>query len=279
MNIGIIGMGVVGAAIHEGFQSKGHTLYANDIKDMVYPLSALDELVEKCEVIFICVPTPRREDGSCDLSIVYSVFNALHFRIAKLTKDPEFEPPIVAIKSTVLPGTTDSLSVMYPFVCSNPEFMTEASPLEDFLNPDRIIIGTRNNRAARKMKELYEEFDCTVWVVTPREAEAIKYLANSLLLTKVAFSQEILRLCLTLDLDPETVYSAVVEDKRINGHHLNPMLGRIASDSKCLPKDTLALITQLDKSGGASPLLKAVYATAVEGARLGLKLTISEETK
>lgn len=277
MNIGIVGMGVLGNAMYEGFQSKGHHLYVNDIKEIPYHIHTLEELTEECEIIFICVPTPQMEDGACNLSIVYEVFNQMHFKIAQLMKDEDYIPPIIAVSSTVIPGTVDSLSAMYPFVASTPEFLTEKNALRDFLNPDRIVVGSKNNRVTQKMRLLYDDFDTTKFFVTPTEAEAIKYLSNSLLLTKVAFSQEISKLCQALRLNARMVYNGITADSRVDPHHLDPTVGRVSPHTPCLSKDMYALITQMDKSGMDTTFLKAAYATAVDGVRLEPELKIKED--
>jgi UDPglucose 6-dehydrogenase len=277
MKVGIVGMGVVGSAIYEGLESKGHEVYANDVRDIEYVVNPLDFLVSTCEVIFICVPTPQKEGGVCDLSIVYKVFNDLHYHLAQKMREEAMDLPVIAIKSTVIPGTADSLIKMYPRVCSNPEFMTEKNPLRDFLNPDRIILGAKSQVVIDTMVKLYNDFDAPRHIVEPAEAEAIKYLSNSLLLTKVAFSQEISRLCQMLRLNARLVYDGITADKRINPSHLDPTKGRVSIHTPCLAKDMRALIEQLDKSGYDSILLKSAYATAIDGVALRPALKIVEE--
>jgi len=275
--IGIVGMGLVGEAIFEGFQSKGYELMVNDIRDLSYHIHTLEEIVGECGVIFVCVPTPSREDGSCDLSIVYDVFNKLHFSLSQLMRNEAKEPPVIVIKSTVIPGTADSLIAMYPYVCSNPEFMTEKNALRDFLNPDRIIIGAKSERVRKVMGRIYEDFDAKKIICSPTEAETIKYLSNSLLLTKVAFSQEISILSQMLRLNAKTVFEGVTSDKRIDPHHLDPTMGRVSTHTPCLSKDMMALIIQLEKSGHDSTFLKSAYATAVDGVSLIPTLKIKED--
>ena len=276
MVVGIVGMGIVGEAVFEGLQTKGHQVMVNDVRDIPYHIHTLDELAEECGVIFICVPTPKREDGSCDLSIVYEVFNQLHFRIAQLMKGDEYIPPVIAIKSTTIPGTVDSMSPMYPFVCSNPEFMTEKNALKDFLNPDRIIIGAKNRTVITKMKEVFSGFEAPVIITSPTEAEVIKYMSNSYLLTKVAFAQEISKVCQMLRIDAKTVYKGITADKRINPNHLDPTIGPVSLHTPCLSKDLLALIIQLEKSGYDSTFLKSAYVNAVDGTMLVPMLKIKE---
>ena len=122
MKIGIVGFGTVGKTIYHGFTLRDHEVYMNDLLGVIpvyqadYLLKA--EMVARCEVIFICVDTPTNKRG-CDLSKVYQVFNDLHFEIAKQSKEDESIMPIIVVKSTVIPGTTDSLSKMYPYVYYN----------------------------------------------------------------------------------------------------------------------------------------------------------------
>lgn len=287
MNIGIIGFGVVGQAIGEGFAQQGHDIYFNDPAwtgsawKEAQKLSK-EEIVNTCEIIFICVGTPPRLDGSCDLSQVYEAFNDLHFHIAtanrELIGDADIVQPLIVIKSTVLPGTADSLKEMYPFIVSNPEFLTQKSPVTDFIEPDRIIIGTFQQSSFEKILELYEPWNCPKIRCTPKEAETIKYLSNCLLVTKVAFAQEISRLSSFLKLNAAKVYVGITLDKRINPHHLDPTVGPISQHTPCLTKDMRALINQMDVSGMDTDFLKSAYAKAVDGVYLSTHLKLEEET-
>lgn len=275
MKIGIVGAGVVGDALANAFDSKGYEVMLNDLPEEEW--DSKKDLVKNCEVIFICVDTPTNERG-CDLSKVYQAFNDLHFHIATLTREQkDFVPPVVAIKSTVIPGTTDSIEKMYPYVCSNPEFVRANTAIEDILHPDRIIIGTYSKKVERIMVEVYKEWGVPISIVKPVEAELSKYMSNAFLVTKVAFSQELDKISKMVGADPNIVYAMLVEDKRINKSHLAPGLGKIPIDSACLPKDLFALIKQLEHSGDNPMFLQTVCAGGVEGVVLAPHMKLVKE--
>ena len=273
--IGIVGYGVVGQAVGEGLAQMGHTIMINDI-DPEKSICTKEDLVNECEIIFICVNTPTNERG-CDLSKVYEAYNDLHYHIAQRTREGAIDLPVIAIKSTVIPGTTDSLYKMYPRVCSNPEFMRELTASDDFLRPDRIIIGTHSETVKKTMQELYSSWDAPIFITTPVEAEMAKYLSNAFLVTKVAFSQTAKHICEMVGADPLLIMEMVCEDHRIHQSHMNPLKGKIPKDSACLPKDMMALIKQLEQSGDRPILLQATYVMGVEGSRMIPSFKIVEE--
>jgi UDPglucose 6-dehydrogenase len=277
MIIGIVGYGVVGQAIGEGLRKKGHTIMINDV-DAEKSLCTKEELVTECDVIFICVDTPTNKRG-CDLSRVYEAFNNLHYHIAQKSREGAIDLPVIAIKSTVIPGTTDSLFKMYPRVCANPEFMRALTAEDDFLRPDRIIVGAYSEEVKEVMSELYNGWDTPLYITKPVVAELAKYLSNAFLVVKVAFSQEVKRICEMVHADPLNVMQLVCMDHRINDSHMNPVFGKIARDSACLPKDMMALIKQLEASGDTPYLLQSAYAMGVEDSRLVASLKIVEEEK
>ena len=279
MNIGIVGLGVVGKAIYHGFTEKGHTVYMHDTADVEKEYQSnfrlKEELMEECSVIFICVPTPSRDNGACDLTTVFEVFGALHRAWAQQPQGVQLtdDQPIIAIKSTCIPGTVDTLKKMYPWVCSNPEFLRAEYAVKDFLEPDRIIIGADKESIYERMANLYEAWTCPKVYLSPREAETVKYLSNAYLLLKVAYSEEARILCTRIGVEVEPVMEAVVLDHRIDESHLKP-LGAMPKDSVCLPKDALALI-QASLAGGYDPwLLKAALYRGVEGAKIKAKLEV-----
>ena len=190
--IGIIGWGIVGHALSEGF--KEHEIHRYDkFKDS----ESLEEVVKKSEFIFICVPTPMKK-GRIDLSIMDE-------DIAQIVKYTDNTDKIVIIKSTVVPGTTDSYQKKYPDTnfAFNPEFLREKTYVEDFLNPDRIVIGTENKTAAERIERLYKNRfpDCPVLITRPTSAELAKGMSNSLLATIVIFNNVMCELCLALGIE------------------------------------------------------------------------------
>jgi UDPglucose 6-dehydrogenase len=129
------------------------------------------------------------------------------------------------------------------------------------------------------MKEAYDGFDSPIMFMSPTEAEAVKYLSNCLLLTKVAFSQEVAKLCSMLNLNAKVVYQGVTTDNRVHPAHLDPTMGRVSTHTPCLSKDLMALIVQMERSGYDPIMLKSVYATAIDGVRLEPTFKIKEEIK
>ncbi|MCK4421379.1 UDP-glucose/GDP-mannose dehydrogenase family protein [candidate division WOR-3 bacterium] len=212
-------------------QKEGRLTFTTDIK----------KAVSKSKMIFLAVGTPPKDDGSVDLSAVYQV--------AKEIGDAmEGEYKIIINKSTVPVGTAKRVKEIIqertkaPFdVVSNPEFLKEGNALEDFLKPDRIIIGTNNPRVAELMKELYAPFVRTgnpVLIIGIESAEMAKYASNTLLATKISFINEIAKLCEKVGADIEEVRRGVGTDPRIGFQFIFPGVGYGGS---CFPKDIKAL--------------------------------------
>lgn len=231
--LGIVGYGIVGQAVEYGFKNEPIFIY-----DKFKPFLSLEEVCKRGEFIFICVPTPIKEDhSSIDLSIVEENVD----QIVKLTSGTD---KIIVIKSTVIPGTTRRLSQKYPKVsiCFNPEFLTEANFLEDFVNADRTIVGAGNDLVSRRLVALYKKHfpKMPIFQTDPTTAEMVKYMANCFLATKVTFANEMFDLCQKLGLSYPEVKKLMVADHRIYDSHLDVTTER-GFGGKCLPKDLLAL--------------------------------------
>jgi len=219
----------------------------------------LRDAVDNASVIFLVLPTPPSEDGSADLSHVLEVAG----KIAGLMK----EPKIIVNKSTVPVGTADRVREVMrsktdiPFdVVSNPEFLKQGAAVEDFMYPDRVIVGTRNPETSRVMQELYDTFLRTsgrFMVMDERSAEVSKYAANALLATKISFINEIANICELAGADVDQVRRGLGADPRIGPQFLFPGLGYGGS---CFPKDTKALIKTSNELGYDFKILKAVEA-------------------
>jgi UDPglucose 6-dehydrogenase len=252
INIGVIGYGIVGRAVADYYAKRDWcgAVYVNDVREIFidgykFHNSSLDEMVKECRIIFLCVPTPRHPiNGGCDLSIVYDVHGKLQIAIARmLNQKKEVEAktlPVIAVKSTVIPGTCQTLIAGYAHTCSAPEFTTAKNSDDDMAYPDRVIIGT-DSQLIRDTFLAYEERSCDLIFCTPTEAELIKYLSNAYLLYKVAYSEEMKRICNSLGASPKVVARGVGLDSRIQMSHLEPR-GKLDPDSPCLPKDLDALI-------------------------------------
>ena len=208
--------------------------------------SDLDNAVKQSEVCFIAVGTPQGEDGSADLQYVLGVAE----QIAKAMNGYK----VIVDKSTVPVGTAEKVTeiikkhTIHPFdVVSNPEFLKQGNAVDDFLSPDRVVIGSNSEKASKIMQDIYSPFFRTgnrVIVMDVKSAEMTKYAANSFLATKISFMNEIANLCEKVGADAEMVRVGISTDSRIGNKFLFPGLGYGGS---CFPKDVKALIkTGLD---------------------------------
>lgn len=203
--------------------------------------SDLDNAVKVSEVCFIAVGTPQDEDGSADLQYVLGVAE----QIGKAMNGYK----VIVDKSTVPVGTAEKVTQIikkhttYDFdVVSNPEFLKQGNAVDDFLSPDRVVIGSNSEKATAIMQEIYAPFFRTgnrVIVMDVKSAEMTKYAANSFLATKISFMNEIANLCEKVGADAEMVRVGVSTDSRIGNKFLFPGLGYGGS---CFPKDVKALI-------------------------------------
>jgi UDPglucose 6-dehydrogenase len=216
----------------------------------------LGSAVKKSEIIFIAVGTPQSATGHANLSYVEATARS----IGKAMNGFK----IIVTKSTVPVGTADlikgwlSEETRQPFaVASNPEFMKEGAAVEDFMKPDRVVLGGDNPEALETLKELYEPFLRTgnpILVMDSRSAEMSKYAANAMLATKISFINEIACLCEALRADVSEVRRAISLDRRIGPHFIFPGVGYGGS---CFPKDIRAMISMAGDNR-AMPLLTAV---------------------
>ncbi len=249
--IGIVGYGIVGQAVEYGF--KGEEIY---IYDKFKDLLTLEEVCRNSEFIFLSVPTPILDDYSgIDLSIVEGVVGEIHGYIKGTDK-------ILVIKSTVVPGTTAKLQEKYPDmeICFNPEFLTEANFLEDFVDADRVIVGASNDLVSRRVLSLYRKHfpKMKMFQSDPTTAEMVKYMANCYLASKVIFANEMFEICQKLGIKYEEVKKLVVADHRIFDSHLDITTVK-GFGGKCFPKDLLALRGMANKMGVDTEILDAVW--------------------
>ncbi len=255
--LGIIGYGIVGQAVAYGFsQPEIKDKYEIRYYDKYKETETLEEVVKISEFIFICLPTPMKADESCiDLSIIEG-------SIAQITKITDGTDKIIVIKSTVVPGTTASLEKKYPKTnfAFNPEFLTEANYLEDFVNADRNVIGANNDLTSRRVVALYRQrFPHTkIFQTDSTTAEMVKYMANSFLATKVIFANEMFEICQALGIKYEEVKSMVVADHRIFNSHLDVTTAK-GFGGKCFPKDIVALIGRAKELNVEPSLLETAW--------------------
>ena len=246
MKLGIVGQGFVGLALKAGFE-KHYEIETYDKYEVDKSTCELFDLVAECKVIFVCVPTPMNEDGSCHTDIVESVVKEINKWSYAYWGNIDRKPTVV-IKSTVAPGTTDKLHRKYKSVdvIFNPEFLTEATFIEDFKNQNRIILGGIR-RGTNKLRQVYSKvFPRTTIVKTgAKHAEMVKYFTNCFLATKVSFANEMKMLCDELDLDYDKVVEYATYDERLGKTHwaVPGPDGELGFGGHCLPKDLNALIS------------------------------------
>ncbi len=269
MNIAVVGTGYVGLVTGTCLAETGNNVICVDIneekvnkmKQGVVPIyephldvlfhrnikagrlsftTNLNEAVEKARIIFLALPTPPGEDGSADLRYVLGVAADL----GKIIKDYK----VVVDKSTVPVGTADRVreamakNAKVDFdVVSNPEFLREGFAVDDFLKPDRVVIGTGSEKARKIMEELYKPYvrqGNPIVFMDEKSAELTKYAANAFLATKITFMNEIANLCEKLGADVDMVRIGIGSDDRIGKRFLFPGIGYGGS---CFPKDVQAL--------------------------------------
>ncbi|HTM92453.1 MAG TPA: UDP-glucose/GDP-mannose dehydrogenase family protein [Flavisolibacter sp.] len=219
--------------------------------------TSLKEGLEEAEIVFLALPTPPGEDGSADLKYVLGVAH----EIGKLLTDYK----IIIDKSTVPVGTAEkvkaAISENYKGefdVVSNPEFLREGVAVDDFLKPDRIVIGTTSERAQTMLTELYAPYvrqGNPIIFMDERSAELTKYAANAFLATKISFMNEIAQMCERLDADVDMVRKGIGSDERIGKRFLFPGIGYGGS---CFPKDVKALMYSAKEAGYDFKILDAV---------------------
>jgi UDPglucose 6-dehydrogenase len=219
----------------------------------------LRSAVRAADIVFIAVGTPQGEDGAADLQHVLGVAKEIGRAMNKYT--------VVVDKSTVPVGTASKVraaiaaETAQPFsVVSNPEFLKQGAAIEDFMKPDRVVIGIeeKDERAAGTMKELYGPFTRTgapILLMSTASAELCKYAANSILATRISFMNEIANVCELLGADVDHVRKAIGSDRRIGNSFLFPGVGYGGS---CFPKDTQALLRSTSDKGYDFKILRAV---------------------
>lgn len=287
MNIAVIGTGYVGLVTGTCFAETGNNVICVDINEQkvkrlrqgeipifepgldvlferntkegrLHFTTNLREAVDHAQIIFLALPTPPGEDGSADLSYIMGVARDLGGIIS--------EYKVIVDKSTVPVGTAEKVAAILAEklpkkmfdVVSNPEFLREGVAVEDFLKPDRVVVGTRSEKARKLMKQLYEPFvrqGNPIFFMDERSAEMTKYAANSYLAARISFMNEIANLCEKLGANVDQVRIGMGSDSRIGKRFLFPGIGYGGS---CFPKDVQALAKTASLSSYDFKILKAV---------------------
>jgi UDPglucose 6-dehydrogenase len=273
MNLSVIGTGYVGLVTGACFAKLGHHVICVDIdqekirkinngvspifeegldslllkyKDKIAATADYSSALQKSDITFLCVGTPSLKNGNIDLTFIKESTK----QIAAVLKNKN-KYHLVVVKSTVLPGTTQN--IVLPLLeqysgkkvgndiglAMNPEFLKEGVAIKDFLEPDRIVIGSYDEKSKTTLRELYQNFSCPLVETSLSAAEMIKYASNAFLATKISFINEIGNLCKKLGIDTYDVATGMGLDKRIGRPFLDSGIGWGGS---CFPKDVDALI-------------------------------------
>lgn len=254
MNIGIIGQGFVGSAIREGLKPF-YACYTYDL-DPSKCQHRHEQVVNSSDIIFVCVPTPMMKSGQCDTRILEGAIQNID-----KTVDKE-KSPILVIKSTVPPGTTERLGDLTRLdVCFSPEFLTEANSINDFKNQTRIIIGGPRPSTG-VIKQMFRKAfpDIPIIKTGTKTAEMVKYFTNCFLATKVTFANEMFDICASANIDYDKVCEYALYDTRIGRTHLavpGPD-GDRGFGGHCFPKDLAAMIYFGEMGATDTSFLKSV---------------------
>jgi nucleotide sugar dehydrogenase len=241
-SIGIIGQGFVGSAVREGMKNHFDVICYDKDPNKYSNIGSIFEMMENVDVAFLCVPTPMKRSGECDLGILGSALND----IAACAKTLNKEGFIVVIKSTIPPGTTEMFNKIYTQldIVFNPEFLTEANAIEDYKNQNRIIVGGERPGSTR-VKQIFAKAFPKVPIIKTSStiAEMIKYVTNTFLATKVSFANEMFQICKGLDIDYDKVIEYARYDDRLGNSHWSVPGpdGDLGYGGHCFPKDIAAL--------------------------------------
>jgi UDPglucose 6-dehydrogenase len=259
--IGIIGQGFVGSAVREGMKNHFDILAFDKDPNKYSNVESIFHVVESTDLTFLCVPTPMRKNGSCDLSIVRNALNEIN-DVAKALCAEDY---IVVIKSTIPPGTTEQLNREYPNldIVFNPEFLTEANAVDDYKNQNRIIVGGERP-GSTKVKAVFAKAFPKVPIIKTSSsiAEMIKYVTNTFLATKVSFANEMYQICQALNIDYDKVIEYARYDERLGNSHWSVPGpdGDFGFGGHCFPKDIAALEYLAERFGVDTTVITAAIA-------------------
>jgi UDPglucose 6-dehydrogenase len=251
MRIGVVGsQGVVGSASVFGFRKLGHQVIEHDLK-----LGTNIKCLVDCHIVYICVPTPMKEDGSCDTSIVEQVVSEL--------AEIKF-PYIIAIKSTVPPGTTEKIIEKYRHkrafhICFCPEFLRERSAISDFVENNKIlVVGADSELVYEDIVESHGKYPKISVRVSPTEAEMVKLYHNSINALRIIFANEVYEICQKIGINYTKVKNCVIESTGLPDIYLDCNDHMRGFGGVCLPKDTAALLAFCHEKGIDAKMLETI---------------------
>jgi UDPglucose 6-dehydrogenase len=282
VDIAVIGAGYVGLVTGAGLANLGHRvrigeasaervaqleagdvpIYEHGLPDLLSRATEREtisfhssnvEAVAGAELVFLCLPTPESEEGRADLTYVHAVIDELASEVG--------EEAVFVVKSTVPPGTAASLRKRLADLgssarlVSHPEFLREGKAVEDFMMPDRIVVGAYDPADGELVASLYRSIDTQVVITDPTSSEMIKYANNAYLAARLTFANALANVCEAVGADVVDVIKGIGLDHRIGPHFLQPGPGYGGS---CFPKDTAALIAVAADAGYDFQLLRAV---------------------
>lgn len=280
IRLGVVGTGYVGLTTGACFAHMGHQVVCGDIDQRKVDLlnqghipiveEGLQAIVDEArsagllefvlgaeaaaadaDIVFLCVPTPQGDDGSVDLSYI----QAAATQIAPILKPGA----IVVNKSTVPVGSTIAVERVLQrsdvHVVSNPEFLREGTAVHDFLQPDRVVIGSADRAAAERVADLYASIETPIHITDPASAETIKYAANGFLAMKISFVNAVAAMCEAVGADVAAVVEGIGADQRIGTQFLRPGPGWGGS---CFPKDSRALVKIAEDHGYNFTMMRGV---------------------
>ncbi len=287
----VLGLGFVGLTTALGFAHYGHTVHGIDtdaarleqinkgeapflephineqlekhLGKQFFAISDIKSAAAESEVFFLCVGTPYGQNGSADLSYVFSAIDSI------LDSIDDERQRVIVIKSTIPPSTTLERIVPYVngkkgkvrvSVANNPEFLREGHCWDDFIETDRVVLGCSDEYASMCLTKLYEPFEVPVFVVSPSTAEYIKYLSNTLLATMISYSNEMSEIADAIGgISVAEAFRILHMDKRWNGGDMSSYVyPGCGYGGYCLPKDTSALLAQSEEKGYTPRILKDV---------------------
>jgi UDPglucose 6-dehydrogenase len=260
-DIGIVGLGYVGGAVLHAYKLKGYDVHTFDVDLSKNPTCVhFEELITRANLIYVAVPTPMKSTGECDTSIVEQVVDDICTSTEHVT---------IIIKSTVPPETTDKLQARHPnhYILFNPEFLTEANYLNDYLNQEVVLLGKPDTVPQHVAEWILEHQVGTMHsikfaqIVPARVAELYKYTANLFLATKVAFANELYDIASSINIDWNQFTNLLREDSRLGKSHwkVPGPDGHRGFGGTCFPKDLSGLINYAKTKDIQTPLLKSVW--------------------